>query len=281
MKITNEDIERFLRHVEAERRLSPHTASAYRRDLARWMRSGNAFNSAGVEQHLASLRTGGMAPASIARHRATLSSLGRFLEREGNSAMNPVPLCAAPTRPPRRLPKTLSVDDIARLLAAPDRSSSAGRRDGALLELLYASGLRVSEVVHVRRADLDLERGWIRVRGKGDKERRVPVGDPACDALRAHLSGQGGLRATDRLFPIRREQAWRVVRRHAAAAGLGRLPSPHWLRHSFATHLLSGGADIRAIQEMLGHAKVTTTQIYTHVAVDRLRAAYRDAHPRA
>jgi integrase/recombinase XerD len=281
MTVSREQAAQFLQHLEAERRLSPHTIVAYRRDLQRWFESGLRFTPAGIEQHLATLRTAGLGPASLARHRATLSSLGRFLEREGQAELNPVPLCASPTRPPRRLPKTLGIDDVVRLLSAPDRTTRTGIRDAAMLELLYASGLRVSELVNMRRADLDLERGWVRVRGKGDKERRVPVGEPARDAVRLHLAQNSQLRAVDRLFPIRREQAWRLVRRHAAKAGLGRIPSPHWLRHSFATHLLSGGADIRAIQEMLGHARVTTTQIYTHLATDRLRAAYRDAHPRA
>ncbi len=281
MTVSREQAARFLQHLEAERRLSLHTIVAYRRDLQRWFESGLRFTPAGIEQHLATLRTAGLGPASLARHRATLSSLGRFLEREGQAELNPVPLCASPTRPPRRLPKTLGIEDVVRLLSAPDRTTRTGIRDAAMLELLYASGLRVSELVNMRRADLDLERGWVRVRGKGDKERRVPVGEPARDAVRLHLAQNSQLRAVDRLFPIRREQAWRLVRRHAAKAGLGRIPSPHWLRHSFATHLLSGGADIRAIQEMLGHARVTTTQIYTHLATDRLRAAYRDAHPRA
>lgn len=281
MTVSPSQADQFLRHLEAERRLSPHTLAAYRRDLRRWFDSAQPFTPKGIEQHLASLRTQGLGPASLARHRATLSSLGRFLEREGTASINPVPLSASPTRTPRKLPKTLGIEEIAKLLSAPDRSTTVGIRDAAMIELLYASGLRVSEVVNVRRADLDLERGWVRIRGKGDKERRVPVGELARDAIRRHLESTPGLRAVDRLFPIGREQAWRLVRKYAANAGLGRLPSPHWLRHSFATHLLSGGADIRAIQEMLGHARVTTTQIYTHLATDRLRAAYRNAHPRA
>jgi len=281
MTTTRELADRFLRHLAAERQLSAHTIDAYRRDLDRWHRASLPFTPAGIEQYLAQLRAAGLAPASIARNRAALSSFGRFIEREGLGDHNPVPLCASPTRARKRLPKTLSPTDIARLLASPDRKTSDGTRDAAMLELLYSSGLRVSELTGVRRADIDLGSGWIRVRGKGNKERRIPVGEPACDALREHLARHPHLRPQDRVFPIGRESTWRLLRRHSVRAGLGSRPSPHWLRHSFATHLLSGGADIRAIQEMLGHARVTTTQIYTHVAADRLLAAYRDAHPRA
>lgn len=277
----SERIDAFLRHLRAERGLSENTLQAYRRDLAQWRDHGGDLTPDAVEGWIAHLRVGGLAPASIARKRAALSSFCRYLEAEGALAQNPVRLADSPARPERKLPKTLSAAEVARLLDAPDRRTPRGRRDAALLELLYASGLRVSEALDLRAGDLDLKRGRVRVRGKGGRERVVPVGAPARAALTAWIDGRGGPRPGEPLFPIHRTHAWSVVQAHAARAGLPRLPSPHWLRHSFATHLLSGGADIRAIQEMLGHARVTTTQVYTHVATDRLRAAYRAAHPRA
>ncbi|MFM7321705.1 MAG: tyrosine recombinase [Armatimonadota bacterium] len=276
-----ETTEAFLRHLEAERGCSPHTIAAYRRDLARWHASHLPFDADGVETWLARLRREGLAPSTIARHRASLSSYARFLEAEGVANANPVRLADSPARAERKLPRTLGKDEVARLLAAPGSTTPAGRRDTAMLEVLYSSGLRVGELVSLRIVDIDLERGWVRVRGKGDKERRVPLGEPAREAIARHMNDGPARRGVDRLFPIQRNRVWTLVRRHAARAGLGRLPSPHWLRHSFATHLLGGGADIRAIQEMLGHARVTTTQIYTHVADERLRSAYRAAHPRA
>jgi len=271
----------FLRYMEAERGCSPHTIAAYRRDLARWVDSKCDFDAAGVERWLGALRREGLSPSSIARHRAALSSYARFLEAEGVADNNPVRLADTPARPERKLPRTLGKDEIGRLLAAPDPRTKSGRRDAALMEILYSSGLRVTELVTLRIVDIDLDAGWVRVRGKGDKERRVPIGEPARDAIRLHLTDIPEKRGVDRLFPIQRNRVWSLVRGYAAKAGIGRLPSPHWLRHSFATHLLGGGADIRAIQEMLGHARVTTTQIYTHVADERLRTAYRSAHPRA
>lgn len=274
-------IDAFLQHLDAERGLAANTLDAYRRDLTQWADDSGTTDADAVEAWLARLRARGLSPASIARKRAALSSFCRYLEREGVLDHNPVHRADAPARPELKLPKTLSAGEVARLLAAPDRRTARGRRDAALLEVLYASGLRVSEAIALKPADVDLKRGWVRVRGKGNKERMVPLGVPARDALRAHLEGRAAPRPGERLFPIHRTRAWSVVQGHAARAGLPRLPSPHWLRHSFATHLLSGGADIRAIQEMLGHARVTTTQIYTHVAPDRLRAAYRAAHPRA
>jgi len=274
-------VDAFLRHLEAERGCSPHTVAAYRRDLARWTGANLAFTPDGVEKWLATLRREGLAPASVARHRAALSSFARFLEAEGVADQNPVRLADSPARPERKLPRTLGRNDVARLLAAPGLDTAKGRRDTALLEVLYASGLRVTELTTLRMVDLDLDGGWVRVRGKGDKERRVPLGEPAREAIRRYLADTPGKRGIDRVFPIERNRVWTLIRRHAARAGIGRLPSPHWLRHSFATHLLGGGADIRVIQEMLGHARVTTTQIYTHVADERLRSAYRAAHPRA
>jgi integrase/recombinase XerD len=272
-------IEAFLAHLSGERGLARNTLDAYRRDLTQWRAARQDLTPDGIEAYLAQLKTAGLAPASVARKRAALSSFSRFLVGEGLLATNPVALADTPARRPVRLPRTLSTGEIARLLAAPDRKTPQGRRDAALLELLYATGLRVSEAVSLTVGAVDLKRRTVRVRGKGGRERVVPLGIPAARALEAlRLPPR---RDTPIFGTLSRQEAWRLVKRHAATAGLSRLPSPHWLRHSFATHLLSGGADVRAIQEMLGHARVTTTQIYTQVASERLRDAYRAAHPRA
>jgi integrase/recombinase XerD len=203
---------------------------------------------------------------------------------------NPVAVVDNVARPAFRLPHVLTKLQIAKLLNAPDPHTIKGKRDRALLALMYASGLRVSEVASLRVGDVDTQGGFLRVRGKGSKERLVPVHRDALATLETFQKTQRSAKpdATDYLFhshnrkmPLGRGLIWRAVRDHAARAGLPGLPSPHWLRHSFATHLLSGGADIRAIQEMLGHSRIATTQVYTHVATDRLREAYRAAHPRA
>lgn len=284
-------IDAFLAYCRAERGLSENTTVAYRRDLTQWRAEGGDLTPPGVESYLARLRRQGLAPASIARKRAALSSFCRFLVGEGGLRDNPVAAVDGSTRPELKLPHVLSPEQVARLLAAPDRRTPKGRRDAAILELLYSSGLRVSEACGLRVGDVDEKAGTVRVaNAKGGKERIVPLGKPAAAALRAYRADLGrdvGPRSL--LFPARglsgrrlgRGMVWSAVKTHAARAGLPSLPSPHWLRHSFATHLLSGGADVRAIQEMLGHARIATTQVYTHVATDRLRAAYRAAHPRA
>jgi integrase/recombinase XerD len=282
-------LEAFMEYLSVERAASGNTVAAYRRDLTQWLAGSHDLTAGGVERYLASLRRDGLAPASVARKRAALSSFCRFLEGEGALAQNPVTQVEAITRPERKLPRVLTATDVACLLNAPDRRTAKGRRDAALLELMYASGLRVSEVVGLRWGDVDAKRSLLRVRGKGGKERLVPVARPALEALAAYQCdvrvprGPGAF-----IFPARasgghlgRGLVWSAVKEHARRAGLSGLPSPHWLRHSFATHLLNGGADVRAIQEMLGHARIATTQVYTHVATDRLREAYRAAHPRA
>ena len=324
----------FLQHLSAERGLSSNTTAAYGRDLAQWAaattgsRAGDLAAPA-LEGYLGSLRRSGLAPASVARKRAALAAFCRYLVGQGRLSDDPFAAMEGVTRPERRLPRVLSADEVARLLAAPARGTPKGRRDAALLELMYASGLRVSEVAALRWSDVDAKRGLLRVRGKGGKERLVPVGAPAMATLAAYRSPnppspfprrEGGAWGEGRLWlrakrqpnrvqapaaslrslrrggkgeggvifpgrggqrPLGRGIVWRAVKEQARRAGLPRLPSPHWLRHSFATHLLNGGADVRAIQEMLGHARIATTQIYTHVATDRLREAYRAAHPRA
>lgn len=292
-------IDAYLRHITVERGLSDHTVAAYRRDLAgyaAWLAERAVADTDAVTPALvaefAAERAGAQPPAaasSLARLQSSVRGLHRFLVREGLAADDPT----GRLRPPKqagRLPKALTVDQVAALLATPD-DSITGLRDAALLELLYATGARVSEAVGLDVDDV-AHGDVLRLRGKGAKERIVPVGSYAQAALDAYLtrarpelSRRG--RSTPRLFlgargaPLSRQSAWLVIQRAAERAHLDTHVSPHTLRHSFATHLLQGGADVRVVQELLGHASVATTQIYTHVSVDALRDVYATSHPRA
>jgi integrase/recombinase XerD len=266
--------------------MAQNTLLAYERDLRQWQESGGELTVADIEAYFAHLLAQSLSPASIRRKRAALSAFSQFLVSEGHLQDNPVTRTDTPTRPVQKLPHTLSVEQVLTLLAAPDRKTVKGRRDAAFLELLYGSGLRVTEVSRLRWSDINLTRGVIRVQGKGGKERLVPMPEQTKATLRALVPPSAQPRGF--LFPsnhpnrpIGRATLWRRTKQHARAAHLPKIPSPHWLRHSFATHLLNNGADIRTIQEMLGHARLSTTQIYTSVATDRLRSAYRNAHPRA
>jgi integrase/recombinase XerD len=287
-----EHIEAFVRHLVVERGAAANTVSAYKRDLAQWQEwTEGELTTRGVERFLVRLHGDGNKPSSVNRKKAALSAFAKYLVGEGILAENPVAMVEGAGRRETHLPHVLTAGQVGRLLCAPDRTTPRGRRDAAFLEMLYATGLRVSELCDLRVGDVDLKRGVLRVQhGKGGKERWVPIGIPALSALASYRADFSKSVPTDPLFvahngagkrPIGRGLVWRAIREHAKTAGLPELPSPHWLRHSFATHLLSGGADVRAIQELLGHARVSTTQIYTHVSTDRLRAAYRAAHPRA
>jgi integrase/recombinase XerD len=295
----------YLDHLAVERGLAANTLSSYRRDLRRY---DDYLASLGVsalgdvgEQHvtdfLTHLRTGSdqhppLSATSAGRTVVAVRGLHRFALREGVTQGDP----SAQVRPPapaRRLPKAISVDEVARLLTAAGAAGTPlALRDAALLELLYGTGARISEVVGLAVDDLDRAEGLVRLDGKGGKQRIVPVGSYASRAVEAYLvrarpflAGAG--RGTPALFlnarggPLSRQSAWAVLRAAAARAGLTGPLSPHTLRHSFATHLLDGGADVRVVQELLGHASVTTTQIYTLVTVDQLREVYAGAHPRA
>lgn len=297
----------YLRHVSIERGLSEHTVAAYRRDLGVYLEWLSAHDIADtdevspsvVSQFIAERASADppLAATSIARLQSSVRGLHRFHVREGTTTEDP----AARLRPPKtpqRLPKALTIDQVVALLnaAGPEPGEATDTdgirlRDRALLELLYATGARVSELVQL---DIDdLAHGEVlRVRGKGSKERIVPVGSYARAAVDAYLArarpalaAQG--RATPRLFlgargaPLSRQSAWLIIRAAAERAQLTAHVSPHTLRHSFATHLLQGGADVRVVQELLGHASVATTQIYTHVTVDTLRDVYATSHPRA
>jgi integrase/recombinase XerD len=292
----------FLAYLEFERGLSRNTLEAYRSDL---LQLGDRLQRAGVDvlsaQHadlagfLAELAAGdenrpAVAPATLQRKAACLRSFYRHLRREQLLEHDPTADLRAP-RKSQRLPKVLSRDEVAKLLATPKGTDPAALRDRALLELMYACGLRASEAIDLDVADVDLRNGVLRARGKGSKERLVPVGREAVVAV-SRYRDRGrpalvGLRDEPRLFVNRRgagltrQGLYKIVQRHARAAGLGDRMSPHTLRHTFATHLLAGGCDLRSVQEMLGHADIATTQMYTHLSADRLKDVYFKAHPRA
>jgi integrase/recombinase XerC len=239
---------------------------------------------------LAELDARDLAPATLARKLSAVRSLFRFLLREGTIDAHPA-VSLRRRRRPRKLPSTLEVCEVEALLAAPDLATPLGRRDRALLETMYSAGTRAAETVGLDRTDLDLARGVARVRGKGRKERLAPLGRFALDALGDYLADPERPRprpqAAHAVFLNRAggrlstRALGRMVERHALGAGLARRPTPHTLRHSFATHLLDKGCDLRAVQELLGHAHLVTTQIYTHVSIESLRAVYEKAHPRA
>jgi integrase/recombinase XerD len=226
---------------------------------------------------------------SVSRSISTLKMFFRFLVSEGRMENNPARLVVSP-RLPRRLPKVLSQEEIHALLSQPDASHARGQRDLAMLELLYATGLRVSELIGLKVSDINLEAGYIRTMGKGSKERMVPAGERALDAVRDYLSDgrlrHAGAAGSAHLFlntrgrPLTRQGFWKIIRVYGIQAGIGKKISPHSLRHSFASHLLEAGADLRSVQVMLGHADISTTQIYTHVTRKRLKELFDKCHPR-
>jgi integrase/recombinase XerD len=287
----------FLHYLMAECGLSPNTLAAYRSDLMKFIRWRKLHAPGPLARLDIRTLTGyiddltglGLAPSSIGRHLACLSTFFRYLIFEGRLKENTARLLTSPAVWDR-LPTVLGPAAVERLLAAPDTTTRLGRRDRAALETLYATGCRASEVVGLRPADLDLEKGMARCVGKGDKERVVPLGGRAREAIRSYLADRPALvlrhRETTVIFvtrygrPLSRVGLWHIVKTHAMAAGLPTGVSPHTLRHSFATHLLAGGADLRAVQEMLGHASIATTQIYTRVELSRLREVHAQFHPR-
>jgi integrase/recombinase XerD len=297
--------QRYLDHLTVERGLSDHTLKAYRRDLLRYVSflSGrgitevNEVEESTVRSFAASLSASTHGPdelpyraTSVARTLSTVRSFHRFLLREGVAERDPAAGLRQP-KLPRSLPHPLSVDEVGRLLDAPAPGTPVGLRDRALLELLYGSGLRVSELVGLDVDDVDLEEGAVRVLGKGGKEREVPLGTFGRDAVRtyltrarpvfAHERSGGAVLLSQRGGRLSRQSVNRILAAHVAAARIGRRVTPHSLRHSFATHLLEGGADVRVVQELLGHASVATTQIYTLVTEEHLREVYYTSHPRA
>jgi len=290
----------FVAHLEFERGLSRNTLEAYRSDLLQYGEflagrglDARAVAPADVADFLASLTGADGAPASPAtvhRKQASLRSFHRHLRREGIAAADPTAELSTPRRS-RRLPRVLTRDEVGRLLDAPTGTEPVALRDRALLELMYACGLRASEATGLDVTDVDLDELLLRAHGKGSKERQIPVGRTAAGAVARYLErGRPqlvGTRVQPRLFvnfrggELTRQGLYKIVARYARAAGLAERMSPHTLRHTFATHLLAGGCDLRAVQEMLGHADVATTQLYTHLSSERLKDVYFSAHPRA
>lgn len=291
------DVDLFLEYLVAERRLSCHTVSSYGTDLRLLMEylqnkgkdSWAQVASKDLEDYLAWSASCTTAKTR-ARRLASMRSFFRFLEERSLLSPNPSQFLTFP-KLPRNLPKTLSAPQVEALLNAPVVGTPLGLRDKAILELLYATGIRVAELAALTFHQLNLKAGFLVVRGKGDKERLVPMGQWAVEALEAYLERGRPLlvagRETGRVFlnhrgrPLSRQGVWKMIRSYARRIGLAAAVSPHVLRHSFATHLLQNGADLRSLQMMLGHADIGTTQIYTHVARERLKRIYRQHHPRA
>ena len=285
-------VEMFLRYQAVERGASAHTLRSYRTDLAEFRRFLAAHRGNPIEhvdarllrQYLAWLHNRGLARASIARKLAAIRSCLSFLTRRGRLGKNPAREVGAP-RLPKKLVLFLPVDEAQALLDRPAGESVGRRRDQAILELLYATGARVAELCGLNRGDLERSQGTVRVRGKGGKERIIPVGDTALAALDSYLAlrreGEGPLFRNSRGGRLTPRSVHRIVKASALAAGLARRVSPHTLRHTFATHMLDAGADLRLIQDLLGHSRLSTTQRYTHVSADHLMKVYDAAHPRA
>jgi integrase/recombinase XerD len=288
-------VDGYLEHLQVERGLSPRTLSAYASDLARVRavlreagRSLGDADAGAISGVLVRLSREGLAARSQARLVSSLRGLFRHLLAERAIAGDPMTLIASPKRA-HRLPALLGHRDVLALLAAPDRDTPRGLRDAAMLLTLYAAGLRVSELVGLGVADVDLRGGFVSVLGKGGKRRVVPLDGTACVAIelyRQHVRPLWARPSEPRLFltsrrkPMTRQGFWKLIRAHGRAAGIAKRLTPHVIRHSFATHLLQGGADLRAVQAMLGHADISTTQIYTHVTGDHVRAMHARCHPR-
>jgi integrase/recombinase XerD len=290
-------VDQFLNYLVVEKGLSKKTLDAYSRDIIRYrgFLSENKRNRFSEEdtplilQHLILLRKSGLGARSRARHLVSIRGLYRFLVEEKVLRHDPAQLIDLP-KVSFKLPHVLSTQEIELLLKAPDTKKPSGIRDAAMLELLYAAGLRVSELVNVKLQDVNLEAGFVRVLGKGSKERIVPIGLPAQEKINLYLktARSAYLKQTPSPYlfvaraakPMTRQGFWKLLRRYAIQAGLNKKITPHSFRHSFATHLLEGGADLRAVQIMLGHVDISTTQIYTHVTREHLKKLHQKFHPR-
>jgi integrase/recombinase XerD len=294
----HDDIAAFRHYLSAERGMAANTLLAYGRDLDRfalWVAEGALAdyrnpNLADFSRYITRLNEDGLQPPSVARHLVALKIFYRFLRLEERTKSNAVDLLASPALW-ERIPQVLSPEQVERLLRGPTASDRFFLRDRALLETLYATGCRASEVVGLRMEDLHLDAAFLRCVGKGSKQRVVPLGKPSIQSLRAFLGDMRPALLKGAESPwvfisrggkkISREMLWVIVKKYVRRLGLNSKVSPHTLRHSFATHVLSGGADLRTVQELLGHASIRTTQHYTHVDRDRLRAIHRQFHPRA
>ena len=288
------DVQAFLNHCRVEKGLAGNSIASYQLDLVRFILAKGttpaALTRGDLEIYMTSLYEAGLAPRSIARHLTTLRTFYKFLLQEGTISLDPTEFLKSPKQWVT-LPKYLHQNEVAGLLSSPAADHPAGLRDRAMIELLYASGLRVSELCRMERAGLESEKGLVRVTGKGNKQRLVPYGDAARAALEQYLrdgrpallQGRGSafLFVTNRGTCMTRQFFWILIRKYGLQAGLNRRLSPHTVRHSFATHLVEGGADLRSVQIMLGHADISTTQVYTHVAQRRLQEVVAQHHPRA
>lgn len=295
----DEAVQAFLDHLSVERGHSPNTIAAYGLDLSQFVEHARNVGAASLDDltetiligFMESLRRAGMSPGSISRKLSAIKTFSKYSYREGalkkDFTANTVGM-----RGGKKLPSVLSIEEVSNLLDQPSPDGSGGDiRDKAMLETLYATGLRVSELITLRLIDLNLDVGFIRCFGKGSKERIVPIGQVAIAWVNRYLSDSRPKYArsgsSEYLFlssrgrKMSRVAFWKIIKKYTAKAGILKNISPHTLRHSFATHLLQGGADLRSIQEMLGHADIATTQIYTHVTRDKLKEVYRESHPRA
>lgn len=290
-------VDAYLDHLRVERALAPNSISSYASDLAKLgtfaeqngVTTTEALDAVVVTRFLVSLDRAGLGARSAIRHLSAVRGFCRFLTRERWIGADPTADIATP-RLGRRLPAVLTFEEVVRLLEAPDLTKPRGRRDRAMLSLMYAAGLRVSELCTLRTSDLDQRRGFVNVLGKGGKRRLVPVGEVALLDIDAYLKAprqERAGRAHPALFlsswgrPLSRQAFWKLVLRYARKVGITKPISPHKLRHSFATHLLERGADLRSVQALLGHANIGTTEIYTHLTPDHVRRAHQKSHPRA
>jgi integrase/recombinase XerD len=290
-------LDAFRAYLAVEKGLAPNTLMAYMSDLQRFCTSlgtrlasePTRLSREHILQYLTWRRGQGISPRTITRELVAIRSFCRFLHQRHALPANPAAQIASP-KPWRRLPQVLTRDEVERLLQAPDTETPLGKRDAAWLELLYATGLRASELVGLTPDRVDTVTGLLKVRGKGDKERLIPVGDMAVVQLEDYLLHGRPLlvkaRRAEHLFVNRsaqglsRQGLWKILKKYVRAAGIAKSVSPHTLRHSFATHLLEGGADLRVLQHLLGHEDISTTEIYTHVVQQRLRTTYATYHPR-
>lgn len=293
-------INQFIAYLEVERNYSRHTVAGYRRDLLDFrsflLNRGDSLPSIGeidrlmIRSYLANLQERQLARSTVLRRLSSIRSFFRYLCRRGHLEADPTAALATP-KAQRKLPEFLEVSEVNALLDAPDTGTAIGLRDRAILELLYSTGMRVSELLALDRADLDRPRALVKVRGKGKKERLLPVGRMAMSALDSYLACRhepGGEKPTQAVFLSQRggripdaKSVRRWIEKYAKSAGIQKKTTPHTLRHTFATHMLNAGADLRSVQELLGHVSLSTTQIYTHVTADRLKRVYEKAHPRA
>ncbi len=288
-------VDQFINYLRIERGLSDNTVQAYSRDLVKFTRflearglNPQVVGEKQISEYTAQLGRD-LSARTVARNISAIKMFFRFLASEDKISDNPARLVEAPKQS-NRLPEILSILEVDRLLSQPDATNPRGQRDKAMLEVLYATGLRVSELVRLKSFDINLEAGYLRTMGKGSKERVVPLGEKAIEALQEYVSnGRARLKKgansaylflTARGGPMSRQGFWKVIKRHGIAAGIKKRITPHGIRHSFASHLLEAGADLRSVQVMLGHADISTTQIYTHVTRKHLREIHERCHPR-